>query len=83
MHDGSLIRFHKLDSNHDWRDRSAALAVLEKHRDGEVVTGLVYLNDDANDLHTRLGTTPAAQQLWEAELCPGSKALEAINASLR
>src|ERR1700722_8455230 len=32
MHDGSAIRFHKLASDHDWRDRPAALAVLEKHR---------------------------------------------------
>jgi 2-oxoglutarate ferredoxin oxidoreductase subunit beta len=85
MHDGSLIRFHKLDSDHDWRDRSAALAVLEKHRDkGEIVTGLIYLNEDAVDLHERLKTTPRPlNALSEADLCPGSKALDAINASLR
>ena len=85
MHDGSLIRFHKLASDHDWRDRSAALAVLEKHRDkGEVVTGLVYLDDEAADLHERLGTiSRPLNTLGEADLCPGSKALEAINASLR
>ena len=85
LHDGSTIRLRKLAADHDWRDRSAALAVLEKHRvEGEVVTGLVYLNDEAIDLHARLNTAKRPlNELSEAELCPGSKALEAINASLR
>jgi 2-oxoglutarate/2-oxoacid ferredoxin oxidoreductase subunit beta len=85
MHDGSVIRFHKLASDHDWRDKSAALAVLERHRvEGEIVTGLIYLNDEAIDLHQRLRTTPKPlNALTEPDLCPGSKALEAINASLR
>ena len=57
MHDGSVIRFHKLASDHDWRDRTAAMAALEKHRaDGAIVTGLIYLNDEAGDLHARLNT---------------------------
>jgi 2-oxoglutarate ferredoxin oxidoreductase subunit beta len=85
LHDGSSIRLHKLADEHDWRDRSAALAMLERHRvEGEVVTGLIYLNDEAIDLHARLGTTKRPlNALGEAELCPGSKALAAINASLR
>jgi 2-oxoglutarate ferredoxin oxidoreductase subunit beta len=85
MHDGSAIRFHKLADEHDWRDRSAALAMLERHRvDGEIVTGLIYLNEAAEDLHGRLGTTMRPLNgLAELDLCPGSKALEAINASLR
>ncbi len=85
LHDGSLIRLHKLAGDHDWRDRSAALALLERHRArGEIVTGLIYLNDEAIDLHQRLNTarTPL-NALREPDLCPGSKALEAINASLR
>jgi 2-oxoglutarate ferredoxin oxidoreductase subunit beta len=85
MHDGSTIRFHKLAADHDWRDKSAALTTLEKHRaEGEIVTGLIYMNDEAVDLHTRLGTARRPLNgLGDAELCPGSKALEAINASLR
>jgi 2-oxoglutarate/2-oxoacid ferredoxin oxidoreductase subunit beta len=85
LHDGSTLRLRKLAEDHDWRDRSAALAVLEKHRaQGEVTTGLVFLNDEAIDLHGRLNTvkTPL-NQLGDADLCPGSKALDAINASLR
>jgi 2-oxoglutarate/2-oxoacid ferredoxin oxidoreductase subunit beta len=85
LHDGSTIRLRKLAADHDWRDRSAALAVLEKHRaDGEIVTGLVYLNDEAVDIHARLKTVMRPlNSLTDEELCPGSAALESINASLR
>jgi 2-oxoglutarate ferredoxin oxidoreductase subunit beta len=85
MHDGSAIRFHKLEAAHDWRDRMAAMTVLEKHRArGEIVTGLIYESDEAVDLHERLGTIQRPlNALGEAELCPGSKALQAINAGLR
>jgi 2-oxoglutarate/2-oxoacid ferredoxin oxidoreductase subunit beta len=85
LHDGSTIRLRKLAADHDWRDRSAALAVLEKHRaDGEIVTGLIYLNDEAVDIHARLKTVMRPlNALADEELCPGSAALETINASLR
>jgi 2-oxoglutarate ferredoxin oxidoreductase subunit beta len=85
MHDGSAIRFHKLAADHDWRDRSAAMTTLEKHRArGEIVTGLIYLNDEAEDLHARMKTAARPLNgLAAPELCPGSKALEAINAGLR
>jgi 2-oxoglutarate/2-oxoacid ferredoxin oxidoreductase subunit beta len=85
LHDGSTIRLRKLAADHDWRDRSAALAVLEKHRaDGEIVTGLIYLNDEAVDIHARLKTvTRPLNALADEELCPGSAALETINGSLR
>ena len=85
MHDGSAIRLHKLADDVDCRDRSAALATLEKHRTkGEILTGLIYVNEEAVDLHGRLNTTSTPlNDLTEPDLCPGSKALEAINASLR
>ena len=85
MHDGSTIMLRKLDANHDCRDRSAALATLERARiAGEIVTGLIYIDDDANELHDILGTADRPlNELSERELCPGSAALDAINASLR
>jgi 2-oxoglutarate/2-oxoacid ferredoxin oxidoreductase subunit beta len=51
---------------------------------GEVVTGLLYVDPDAVDLHQHINTvdTPL-NQLGASELCPGSVALERINASLR
>jgi 2-oxoglutarate ferredoxin oxidoreductase subunit beta len=85
MHDGTTIVLRKLDADHDCRDRSAALATLERCRvSGEIATGLIYLNDEADELHDILGTTTRPlNELSEGELCPGSKALAAINASLR
>ena len=85
MHDGSTIVLRKLDASHDCRDRSQALATLERARvAGEIATGLIYMNDDAEDLHGILGTTSRPlNELAERELCPGSKALDGINASLR
>jgi 2-oxoglutarate/2-oxoacid ferredoxin oxidoreductase subunit beta len=85
MHDGSTIVLRKLDASHDCRDRSHALATLERTRlAGEIATGLIYLDDEADELHESLGTTARPlNELSERELCPGSKALDAINASLR
>ena len=58
MHDGSVIRLHKLESDHDCRDRSAAMATLERHRAaGEIATGLIYVNENGRELHESLGTT--------------------------
>src|SRR5579871_1461658 len=76
MHDGSTIVLRKLDVDHDCNDRSAALATLERARiAGEIVTGLVYINEEADELHEVLGTTARPlNELGERELCPGSKA---------
>ena len=53
-------------------------------RQGEIVTGLLYVDREPEDLHQHLNTvdTPL-NTLSEKELCPGSAALEKINASLR
>ena len=84
MHDGGTIHLRKLDAGHDCGDRSQALMTLERCRAaGEIATGLIYLSQ-ADDLHDILGTTTRPlNELTERELCPGSKALETINASLR
>jgi 2-oxoglutarate ferredoxin oxidoreductase subunit beta len=85
QHDGSILRFRKLAADYDPHDRIAAMRHLqERHAAGEIVTGLLYLEPDAEDLHDDLGTvaTPL-NQLGERELCPGSAALERFNASLR
>ncbi len=85
MHDGTTIHLRKLDAKHDVSDRAAALTTLEHARDaGEIVTGLLYIDREAEELHDALNTTTRPlNQLTEANLCPGSKALEAINTGLR
>ena len=51
---------------------------------GEVVTGLLYLDPNPEDLHAHLNTVETPfNKLSEKELCPGAAMLEKINASLR
>jgi len=85
LHDGSVINLHKLDAGHDVTDRAAAFAAIEQHRAaGEIATGLIYVNENASDLHDTLGTADRPlNELGADVLCPGSKALDRINASLR
>jgi 2-oxoglutarate ferredoxin oxidoreductase subunit beta len=85
QHDGSTLRLRKLDADYDPHDRVAAMNVLQQRQlTGEVVTGLLYVDPQAEDLHAHLNTVAEPfNQLGERELCPGSAALEKFNASLR
>ncbi len=85
QHDGSVVRLRKLHADYDPGDRIRAMSYVQEHTTrGEVVTGMLYLDNDAADLHQQLDTVKAPlNSLGAAELCPGSAALEKINASLR
>ena len=85
QHDGTTLVLRKLNADYDVHDRLAAMAFLQKHAaKGQVVTGLLYVDAEAEDLHSHLNTVAAPlNTLGEKELCPGSAALEKINASLR
>jgi 2-oxoglutarate ferredoxin oxidoreductase subunit beta len=85
QHDGSTLRLRKLHPDYDATDRYAAMSYMQTHQArGEVVTGLLYIDPLATDLHTAMNTTDKAlNTLGLAQLCPGAKALEKINASLR
>ncbi|MGY1458296.1 MULTISPECIES: 2-oxoacid:ferredoxin oxidoreductase subunit beta [unclassified Luteimonas] len=85
QHDGRTLRLHKLDAGYDPRDRIAALNLIHQgNARGEVVTGLLFVDPDAEDLHGHLGTVEAPLNALGAEaLSPGAAALERINASLR
>jgi 2-oxoglutarate ferredoxin oxidoreductase subunit beta len=51
---------------------------------GEVVTGLLYVDPTPSDLHANLNTVDVPLNTLNApELCPGTSALDKINASLR
>jgi 2-oxoglutarate ferredoxin oxidoreductase subunit beta len=51
---------------------------------GEVATGLIYFDPAATDLHRALKTSATPlNRLDEKALCPGSSALEKLNAGLR
>jgi len=85
LHDGGLLRLRKLDADYDPSDKVRAMSFLEAHRaKGEVVTGLLYLHPDSDDMHAALQTVDAPlNSLSDAELVPGNAALAAINGSLR
>ncbi len=72
-------------TDYDANDRLAAMTFLQKHAaKGQVVTGLLYVDPDSEDLHTHLDTVETPLNTLEAkDLCPGTSALEKINASLR
>ena len=85
LHDGSRLRLVKLDADYDPTDRVAAQRhLLARQRSGEVVTGLLFLDPEPEDLHRHLNTvaTPLFA-LGEDELCPGVETLARINARLR
>ena len=85
QHDGTVLRLRKLHEDYDPTDRYAAMSYMNEHQSrGEVVTGLLYLDPLATDLHTAMNTSHRPlNTLGRTELCPGVGALEKINASLR
>ncbi len=85
QHDGSTLRLRKLHEAYDPTDRYAALSYMNAHHAlGEIVTGLLYLDPIATDLHMSLNTSDTPlNSMGMKELCPGSRVLEKINASLR
>ena len=85
QHDGSVLRLHKLHADYDPTDRVAAMAYMQAHAArGELVTGLLYLEGEADDLHAAQHTSARPlNSLDVADLCPGAAVLERINAALR
>jgi 2-oxoglutarate/2-oxoacid ferredoxin oxidoreductase subunit beta len=85
QHDGTYLKLSKLEESYDPTNRAAAMAYLqERHAAGEVVTGLLYLEEQADDLHANLNTVAVPlNRLGERELCPGSAKLADLNADYR
>jgi 2-oxoglutarate ferredoxin oxidoreductase subunit beta len=85
QHDGTKLALRKLAAEYDVSDRLAAMNFLQTHAaKGQIVTGLLYVEQEPEDLHSHLNTVDAPlNALGETELCPGSAALEKINAGLR
>ncbi len=85
QHDGSRLALHKLAADYDQTDRIRAMTFLqERAAHGEIVTGLLYVDRDPHDLHRHLETVAAPlNTLGDKDLCPGSAALDKLNAGLR
>jgi 2-oxoglutarate/2-oxoacid ferredoxin oxidoreductase subunit beta len=85
QHDGTVLALRKLNAEYDVHDRNAAMSFLHHHAaKGQIVTGLLYVDQDPADLHGHLNTVETPLNTLEAkDLCPGSASLEKINAALR
>ncbi|MCB0835584.1 MAG: 2-oxoacid:ferredoxin oxidoreductase subunit beta [Bacteroidetes bacterium] len=85
LHDGSLIHLQKLNADWDPTNRSSAARRINKAKDeGEILTGIIFIDSDSHDLHDKINTVEKPlNKLTQEELCPGSSALDAINAGLR
>jgi 2-oxoglutarate ferredoxin oxidoreductase subunit beta len=85
QHDGSILSLHKLAELYNPNNRAQALGYLQaRQARGQVVTGLLFVDPKASDLHEALNTVDAPlNTLSERELVPGSAALDRINAGLR
>lgn len=85
LHDGSVIYLSKLAGDWNPQDRLSAVTKLHQAKaEGEILTGLIFIDTESKDLHTLLNTTDQPLNAIEQnKLCPGSGALENINAQMR
>ena len=85
LFDGDKITLEKLAKNWDPTDRLSSVRRLQEAKlNGQVLTGLIYIDPDSKDLHDLLNTVKKPlNQLNEEDLFPGDGVLEEINASLR
>jgi 2-oxoglutarate ferredoxin oxidoreductase subunit beta len=80
LHDGSTIMLKKADEDYDPRDRAKAFDYVMKHQeDGQVATGLLYIDENRPDMHAGNKTINAPlTNLPFEDLCPGSEALDQL-----
>jgi len=85
QHDGSILQLRKVARDYDVHNRIAAMNYIqERQAAGEMVTGLLYLEAESQDLHDYLETVEKPfNELGESELIPGAEALERFNQGLR
>ncbi len=85
MHDGSVVRLNKLENDWDPKDRFAAMSALQQASlQGQILTGLLYLDPSSQCFHETLKTVHRPlNRLSESDLCPGQRVLDNINQSLR
>ena len=72
LHDGTTLLLRKADPTYDPSERSRVMKFLEDHRArGEVVTGLLYIEEDLPDMHdiSRTAQTPLSNMEFDG-LCP-------------
>ena len=67
LHDGSVVRLRKVAEDYDPTDRDRSYAYIrERQKEGEVVTGLLYLSPDSSDVHEQNETVDDAADAADA-----------------
>ncbi|MFT5575609.1 MAG: 2-oxoglutarate ferredoxin oxidoreductase subunit beta [Bermanella sp.] len=85
LHDGSVVHLQKADPELDLGSRRSALRLIKDYKaKDQILTGLLFMDEDSRDLHEIIGTSSKPlRDLDESELCPGQKVLDNLNQSLR
>ena len=85
LHDGSVVHLHKEDESLDIHSRRSALKLIKDYKaKDKILTGLLFMDPDSQELHETIGSAnKPLRLLTESDLCPGSKVLANINESLR
>ena len=85
LHDGSRIVLRKVDDDYNPFDASAATAYIRDHQGrGEIVTGLLYMDEEAQDLHAMKNTSNTPLNALEpSKLIPGAAKLAALQKAWR
>jgi 2-oxoglutarate ferredoxin oxidoreductase subunit beta len=85
MHDGSWVRLRKVAEDYDPTDRDRAYAYIrDAQGKGEVVTGLLYIDEGSEDMHGQARTIaePLTTVPFES-LCPGNGELQKLQERFR
>src|SRR5262245_13283650 len=85
LHDGSRILLRKVAKDYSVGNRGEAIEYIrDRQRAGEIVTGLLYIDESEPDMHGVSGTTATAlNQLPYEALCPGPAILAKLQARYR
>lgn len=85
LHDGTLLKLNKMAEKWNPEDKMSAMnAMANAKSQGELLTGLLYINPKSMDLHELIQTSDRAlNSLTKKELCPGNEILKTINNDLR
>jgi 2-oxoglutarate ferredoxin oxidoreductase subunit beta len=85
LHDGSKIVLRKVDKEYDPTSRASAFSFLrERANVGEIITGLLYIDETTGDMHEMSNTVeePLSKVAYE-NLAPGRQALQKLMARYR
>ena len=85
LHDGSQIVLRKTDKDYNPTDRTSAYNFLQRHQQaGEIVTGLLFVDQAQPDLHelNQVTSAPLASLPFD-QVCPGNDALQKLQDRFR